>query len=356
MSFSIGIVGLPNVGKSTLFKALTKKQIDVANYPFCTIEPNVGIVEVPDIRLAKLTEISKSVKTIPTVVEFVDIAGLVKGASEGEGLGNQFLANIREVDAIAHMVRKFSDPDVVHVDGKIDPTSDIETVNTELVLKDLETITRRFKELKSKAKSGVDKEAATKSVVVEKIMKVLEEGNLASVLTLTDDEKILIKDLHLLTDKPVIYVVNVDEEEAASEIELIGIPAEQVIVVSAKVEDELVELTPEEKKEYLKELGLAESGLDKLIKKGYQILNLITFLTSGPEETRAWTVECDSKAPQAAGRIHTDFEKGFIRAEVCKYEDFVSYGEQGCKDKGLMGIEGKEYIVQDGDVMHFRFN
>ncbi|MBI5622078.1 redox-regulated ATPase YchF [Candidatus Falkowbacteria bacterium] len=367
MSLSIGIVGLPNVGKSTLFKALTKNPIDIANYPFCTIAPNVGVVEVPDDRLQQLAVVSKSEKIIPTVIEFVDIAGLVKGASEGEGLGNEFLANIREVDAIAHVVRQFSDPDVVHVDGKVDPVSDIETINTELILKDLETITRRAADLKSKTKSGADKEALTRLAAVEKVKVGLAAGTLAARLDLTHDEKVLIQDLHLLTAKPVITVVNVDESEIGvrpaqggsaigGKLAIEGVRADDMVVISAKIEAELADLSDSDRQEYLTELGMSASGLDRLITKGYEVLNLITFFTSGQQETRAWTVTRGSLAPQAAGKIHTDFEQGFIRAEVIKWQDCVQYGELGCKEKGLLRTEGKEYIVQDGDVMHFRFS
>jgi len=357
MSLTIGIVGLPNVGKSTLFKALTKKQIDIANYPFCTIEPNVGVVEVPDERLQKLAVVSKSEKVVPTVIEFVDIAGLVKGASTGEGLGNKFLANIREVDAIAHVVRSFSDPEVVHVGGKIDPTEDIKIVNLELILKDLETINHRLDELKKKAKSGADKEDLRKIEVLEKVKSGFESNKLASEVDLNKEEEKLLQDSNLLTNKPVLYVVNCDEKEATNRnLEIRGILSEQIILISAKIEAELAELGGEERKEYLQSLGLEESGLDKLIKAGYRLLNLITFLTSGPKETRAWTVTAGSTAPQAAGKIHTDFEKGFIRAEICRWQDFFEFGEQGCKERGLMRLEGKDYIMQDGDVCHFRFS
>ncbi|MFA6534372.1 MAG: redox-regulated ATPase YchF [Patescibacteria group bacterium] len=355
MSFSLGIVGLPNVGKSTLFKALTKKQIDIANYPFCTIEPNVGIVPVPDERLAQLARVSASKKIVSTVVEFVDIAGLVKGASEGEGLGNKFLANIREVDAIVQVVRGFTDPNVIHVGGKVDPAGDILTINLELGIKDLETVSRRLGELEKRIKSGLKKEEIELIKLIELIKKGLEDGQLVNQLGLTAEELATVKDLNLLTAKPMIYVMNVDESKVQSpESGVKGVDQNQVIAISAKIEAELADLNDEERKEYLAELGLAESGLDKLVKKGYEILNLITFLTAGPDESRAWTVTRGSTAPQAAGKIHTDFEKGFIRAEICNWQDFVKYGEVGCKEKGLMRIEGKDYIMQDGDTCNFR--
>ncbi|MFA5358655.1 MAG: redox-regulated ATPase YchF [Patescibacteria group bacterium] len=358
MSLSIGIVGLPNVGKSTLFKALTKKQINIANYPFCTIEPNVGIVEVPDERLQKLSDAAKSAKIVPTVIEFVDIAGLVKGASVGEGLGNQFLANIREVDAIAQVVRNFTDPNIIiESGGKVDPASDIEVINTELALKDLETITKRVGDLERKIKSGVSKEDTKLLELVKKIKEKLGAGTMVNSLDLTDDEKSMIKEFNLLTAKPVMYILNVDEGAVKNPLpEIKGIDKNLILPISAKIEAELAELADEEKKEYLQTLGLEESGLDQLIKKGYETLDLITFLTSGPDETRAWTVQRGSFAPQAAGRIHTDFEKGFIRVEVCRWQDFVAYGETGCKEKGLLRIEGKDYVMQDGDVCHFRFS
>ncbi|MDD4607438.1 MAG: redox-regulated ATPase YchF [Patescibacteria group bacterium] len=354
MSLSLGIVGLPNVGKSTLFKALTKKQIDIANYPFCTIEPNVGIVEVPDVRLQKLSQISQSTQTIPAVVEFVDIAGLVEGANKGEGLGNKFLANIREVDAIVHVVRHFTDPNVIHVNGKIEPTHDIEIINTELILKDLETLTKRQQDLARKAKGQIDKLENQQLNVINKILPAVEQGQLIEKIELNLEEKKALRDLNLLTIKPIIYVVNVDEQNVNQKITLPNIEAEKTLVISAKIEAELSELNIEEKQAYLQEIGLQQSGLDKLITTGYQILNLITFFTSGPKETRAWTVEKNSTAPQAAGKIHTDFEANFIRAEICHWQDFVNYGEQGCKDKGLMRLEGKDYIFQDGDTVYFR--
>ncbi len=359
MALAIGIVGLPNVGKSTLFTALTKKKIDIANYPFCTIEPNVGIVEVPDPRLTALAQKSASAKVIPTVIEFVDIAGLVKGASEGQGLGNKFLATIREVDAIAHVVRGFDSGDIIHVAGKVDPADDAAVINLELVLADLETVIKRLADLSKKAKSGGDRELAAQQATLTRLQAALEAGQLASTVALTDDEVKFVKTLTLLTTKPMIYVMNIDESQlglSVSELaSRLNIPGATVVPICAKLEAELAELSGEEKASYLVELGLKNSGLDNLVTAGYQILNLITFLTSGPQETRAWTVTAGSTAPQAAGKIHTDFEKGFIRAEVCNWQDFVEYGEVGCKERGLLRIEGKEYVMRDGDVCHFRF-
>lgn len=347
MSFSIGIVGLPNVGKSTLFKALTKKQVDASNYPFCTIDPNVGTVAVPDARLETLSTISKSEKIIPTTIEFVDIAGLVKDAHKGEGLGNKFLANIREVDAIAHIVRDFSDPNVVHVAGAINPESDKETINLELIFADLHTLSKRREGL-VKLSHGNDKEAAKTLAVIDRLKAALESGQLATAVALTDEEKKVVSDLHLLTSKPMLYVMNVDESDATAR--------PNTLTISAKIEAELADLPPDEASAYLRELGWNESGLDRLITATYALLNLITFFTSGPKETRAWTVEDGSKAPQAAGVIHTDFEKGFIRAEIIGYADFVAAGgEAGAKEKGSLRVEGKDYVVRDGDVVHFRF-
>ncbi len=350
-SMKIGIVGLPNVGKSTLFKALTKKTVDCANYPFCTIEPNVGVVAVPDERLDKLAAISRSEKIIPTVIEFVDIAGLVRGAHQGEGLGNQFLSHIREVDAIVEVVRIFKDPQVIHVSGALDPKNDIEIISLELVMADLKTVERRYEEASSQAKGG-DKEAIRLEVLLKKIKQALNQGQWARGM-ISEGEAVLIRDLHLLTMKPVLYLLNDDESlsQAGQFSEL-----KPQIIVSAKIESELVDLTPSEAREMMITLGLKESGLDKLIVASYQLLDLITFFTSGPKETRAWTVRRATRAPQAAGVIHSDFEKGFIRAEVMGWQDLVSFGEVGVRERGLLRLEGKEYQIQDGDVCYFRFS
>lgn len=344
---------MPNVGKSTLFKAITKSQVDCANYPFCTIEPNKGIVAVPDSRLNKLTQISNSEKTLPVTVEFVDIAGLVKGAHKGEGLGNKFLANIREVDAICEVVRAYDNPDIVHVTGKISPKDDVEIINYELIFADLESINKRLDNTQKKKKSGVSKELEKEILLLERIKKSLEDGKLVNELDFNEDETEQIRQMQLLTSKPFIYVCNITEESNKSgELDVAN-----KVILNAKQELELSELSNEEKEEYIKELGLEESGLDRLIQEGYKILDLITFFTCGPKETKGWTVERNSTAPQAAGKIHTDFEKGFIRAEVIGYEDFIKYnGELGAKDKGAMRLEGKEYIIKDGDVCHFRFS
>lgn len=348
MSFSIGIVGLPNVGKSTLFKALTKKQVDASNYPFCTIDPNVGIVAVPDERLEQLAKVSNSAKIVPTAVEFVDIAGIVKDAHKGEGLGNKFLANIRETDAIVQVLRHFKDPNVIHVDGRVNPESDKETINLELIFADLQTIERRVHE-NDKNVRGNDKDAKKLQPILERLKTGLEEGKLAGEIITDEEEKILVKPLNLLTAKPMIYVLNVDEDNIFQETDYIPI--------SAKIESELADLSAEEARAYLKELSLEQSGLDRLIKKSYEILGLITFFTSGEMESKAWTVKRGSKAPQAAGVIHTDFEKGFIKAEVINWQDFVKNGgESKAREKGLIRLEGKEYIMQDGDVCHFHFN
>lgn len=363
MGLRIGIVGLPNVGKSTVFNALTKAGAQVANYPFCTIDPNVGVVPVPDARLQKLAEMYKPEKVTPTIVEFVDIAGLVKGASAGEGLGNQFLGNIKEVDAVLHVVRCFQDPDVVHVSGSVDPVRDIEVIQTELCLKDLDTVTNRTRKLEKNAKSG-DKDAKAAFPVAQKATALLEAGTPVRKAQWTQEEMPFLRELQLLTLKPVFYAANVNESELPNGGPLVDKVCEvaakensQVIVICGKVEAEVAELSDEEAKEYLKEFGLKESGLNQLIRAGYQLLGLHTFLTAGEKEVRAWTVRKGATASQAAGVIHSDFERGFIRAEVMKYDDLVKYGsQQAVKEKGLYRLEGKEYVVQDGDVIYFRFN
>jgi GTP-binding protein YchF len=345
MSFSIGIVGLPNVGKSTLFKALTKKQVDAANYPFCTIDPNVGTVAVPDERLAKLAALYPSDKIIPTTIEFVDIAGLVKGASEGAGLGNKFLAHIREVDAIVQVVRSFSNPNVIHVDGKVNPESDKETINLELIYADLQTLERRL-HAAGKLVRGQDKEAEKMVGAMNKIKTALDAGQLASTVELTDDERGLVRELTLLTIKPMLYIYNVDEGASAPNNEL---------GISAKIEAELSELPTDEATMMMTELGMEQSGLDRLIQASYKLLNLLTFFTVGPQEARAWTVPNGAKAPQAAGVIHTDFEKNFIRAEVIGWQELIAAGsDAAAKEKGTLRVEGKEYVMKDGDVVHFR--
>lgn len=360
MSFSIGIVGLPNVGKSTLFKALTKKQVHIANYPFATIDPNVGVVAVPDSRLDELAKMSKSEKIVPTSVEFYDIAGLVKGASKGEGLGNKFLSHIREVDAIAMVVRVFIDPNIIHVAGRVDPQSDVEIIHYELIFADVETVSRRLEDIRKRMKSGVTSQLEKEFAVVEKVHRTLQAGGLARSAELSADEIRLggLRDLHLLTMKPFLYVLNVDEESLKEGSWKGTLPEKYFpqVAMNAKIEAELAELSAEETKEMIKELNLSESGLDELISKSYDALGLITFITTGPMETKAWTITRGTKAPAAAGVIHTDFEKGFIRAEVVNWKDLLeARGEAGAKEKGLIRLEGKEYIVQDGDVCHFRF-
>ncbi|ANV87574.1 redox-regulated ATPase YchF [Picosynechococcus sp. PCC 7117] len=359
-----GIVGLPNVGKSTLFNALCENaKADAANFPFCTIEPNVGVVAVPDGRLDVLADISKSAKIVPTRIEFVDIAGLVKGASQGEGLGNQFLANIREVDAIVHVVRCFDDDDIIHVSGSVDPIRDIEVISLELILADLAQVEKRLDRARKQAKSRA-KEALLEVAVLEKILPVLEDGRPAREVELDEEEELAIKALGLLTRKPVIYATNVSEEDLADGnawVEQVRELAQgenaQVVVVSAQVEAELVELDAAEKKDFLESLGVEEGGLQSLIRATYELLGLRTYFTTGPEETRAWTIHVGMKAPQAAGVIHTDFERGFIRAETVAYQDLVDCGAMpAAKEKGLVRAEGKEYLVQEGDVMLFRFN
>jgi ribosome-binding ATPase len=365
MGASCGIVGLPNVGKSTLFNAITQAGAESANYPFCTIDPNVGIVEVPDPRLTKLTEIVVPNKVVPTAFEFVDIAGLVKGASKGEGLGNQFLGHIREVDAIAHVVRCFEDENITHVAGRVDPLSDMETINLELIFADLESVERRIDRIGRKVKAG-DKEAKQELDVLERLKAAFEDGKPARSVEMDEDERKLIRDLHLLTIKPVLYVCNVAEDgihDADNNPHVQAVRKQaaeegaQVVVISAKVEAEIAELEGEDKQMFLEELGLKESGLDRLIRAAYDLLGLITYFTAGVQEVRAWTIRKGTKAPQAAGVIHTDFERGFIRAEVIAYDDLVEAGSvAAAREKGKYRLEGKEYVVQDGDVMHFRFN
>ncbi len=359
----IGIVGLPNVGKSTLFNALTKtKGAQAENYPFCTIDPNIGVVEVPDERMQKITEVVKPQKVIPTTIEFVDIAGLVKGAHEGEGLGNQFLSHIRNCDAIAEVVRVFENRDIIHVHGEVNPQDDVSTIEMELVLADMHTVQKRLNKTKSSAKSG-DKKMIAEAEFLEKLDKHLCGGNKAISYDLSDEEAEIMQELHLLTNKPFLYIANVNEEDIAdfnaeeAKAKMGLKPEEIVIPVSAKLEEELVELGDEEGKEFLSSLGLEKSGLDLLIQAAYRKLDLRTYFTAGEKEVRAWTIPAGALAPQAAGVIHTDFEKGFIKVEVAFWEDLVKYGgEQGAKEKGLLRVEGKEYEVKDGDVCHFRFN
>lgn len=365
MALKCGIVGLPNVGKSTLFNCLSNAKAQAANFPFCTIDPNVGTITVPDERLNKLAELVKPQAILPTTVEIVDIAGLVKGASKGEGLGNKFLANIRECNAILHVLRCFDDPNVVHVDGSVNPVRDKEIIDTELQLKDLESVDAKLKKFERQAKSGADKEAVKTYNVLLKFKETLESGQSARACQVDEKDLEYIADLHLLTVKPVMYVCNVDEASAKSGNKFVDAVREaiksenaELLIITAQMESEIAALeTYEEKQMFLAEMGLDEPGVNKLIKAAYRLLNLQTYFTAGVKEVRAWTIEKGFKAPQAAGVIHTDFEKGFIKAEVMSYDDFVKFGsEAACRDNGKLRIEGKEYVVADGDVMHFRFN
>ena len=366
MNMNLGIVGLPNVGKSTLFNSLTKAGAESANYPFCTIDPNVGIVSVPDHRLDVLADLYDSAKIVPAVIEFVDIAGLVKGASKGEGLGNQFLSNIREVDAIVHVVRCFENDNIVHVDGSINPLRDIETINLELIFSDIEIMERRYAKVSKGARN--DKTLAKEADLVKRVIAHLEDGKMARSLEVDDEEdQALLQSFNLLTAKPVIYAANVSEDELADDAagndfvnsvrEYAASEGSEVFVICAQIEQEIAELDDDEKKMFLEDLGLSESGLEKLIKASYRLLGLISYLTAGPTESRAWTIKKGTKAPQAAGKIHSDFERGFIKAEVVSYDDLMACGTyNAAKEKGLVRMEGKEYVVKDGDIVLFRFN